>query len=147
MEPEDIKKLRKELNLNQADFSDLFGLKKSAISKWESGDNKPSGTALKKLHHLRDGDIVVSNISDLEVKLLDHNVLAGGYKDRTDYLNASLLHLLEHGRFMSLSDSTGTRTPSEEPISLLNEDSAPYNPARKALEQTGGDDSTAHTAS
>ena len=106
MKPDEIKDLRKEKKLTQEQLGELCGVGKSAVSHWESGKDNPSGPSLKILQQLRDGDLVVSEISDLEMKLLDQNVLAGAFKSREDYLTASLKHLLVHGGFMSIQGKT-----------------------------------------
>lgn len=104
MKPDEIKVLRKEKKLTQEALGELCGVRNSSVSRWEKGVDSPSGPALKMLERLRDGDIVVSEVSDLELKLLDQNVALGKFKDREDYLTASLKHLLVHKTFMSLKD-------------------------------------------
>ena len=95
----EIKKLRTEKKLTQTQFGDICDVDKALDSKWEKGKNNPSGGALKILQQLRDGELVVSELTDLEVKLLDRNVAEGNFKSRENYLTASLKHLIEHGRF------------------------------------------------
>lgn len=118
MNPNEIKELRKEKKLTQEQLGEVCGVRNSSVSRWEKGVDSPSGPALKILQQLRDGDLVVSEVSDLEVGLLDQNVKVGGFKDREDYLTKSLKHLLVHGEFLSLNQS--------EPLRLVAEDSVKY---------------------
>jgi len=116
MSPQEIKDLRISKKMNQAQLGDICGVNKSAISSWESDARKPSKAALKILQQLRDGDLIVSEISDLELKLLDQNVTVGKFKSREDYLTSSLKHLLVHGTFLNLlpSDHDNPHPPPAE---------------------------------
>ena len=105
MKPDEIKALRKEKKLNQEEFGKLCGLSKAAVSRWEKGLNDPSGGALKILEKLRDGDLIVSNISELEVKLLDENVKQSPYESREDFLTESLKYLIMNGEFMPVKNN------------------------------------------
>lgn len=45
MQPEDIRTIRKRLNLNQTEFGKLLGVSKNAVAFWESGRSNISTTA------------------------------------------------------------------------------------------------------
>jgi len=51
----EITSLRYELKLSQADFAKVFGVSKAAVSSWEQGLRKPSGT-VKRLMTLLEND-------------------------------------------------------------------------------------------
>ena len=48
--PEQIKKIRKSSHVSQAIFARLLNTSLSTVQKWEIGQKKPTGTALKLLH-------------------------------------------------------------------------------------------------
>jgi putative transcriptional regulator len=50
LEPEQIKKIREALHVSQAVFARLLNASVSTVQKWEIGQKKPTGTALKLLH-------------------------------------------------------------------------------------------------
>ena len=50
MEPEQIKKIRESSHVSQAVFARLLNTSLSTVQKWEIGQKKPAGTALKLLH-------------------------------------------------------------------------------------------------
>lgn len=50
LEPEQIKQIRESSNVSQAVFAALLNTSVSTIQKWEIGQKKPTGTALKLLH-------------------------------------------------------------------------------------------------
>lgn len=50
LEPEQIKKIRKASHVSQAVFARLLNTSVSTVQKWEIGQKKPTGTALKLLH-------------------------------------------------------------------------------------------------
>jgi putative transcriptional regulator len=51
-EPQQIKSLRKKINLSQSIFAAVLNTSLSTVQKWEIGDKKPSGPSLKLLHIL-----------------------------------------------------------------------------------------------
>jgi len=108
MNPEDIRIFRKGKKLTQESLGELCGVSKAAVSRWEKGIDSPSGSAMKILQRLKSGETVVSELSDLEIKLLDQNVSIEKLKDREDYLTASLKHLLQFGEFLSIANSGNT---------------------------------------
>jgi transcriptional regulator with XRE-family HTH domain len=110
MSPGEIELLRKSKKLTQKQLGELCGVSNSAVSNWESGRDAPSGSAMKILKRLAAGDLVVSQLSELEMKLLEQNVRVGGFRDREDYLTASLKHLLVHGRFLELGEFESLRS-------------------------------------
>jgi putative transcriptional regulator len=48
--PEQIKKIRETSHVSQAVFARLLNTSVSTVQKWEIGQKKPTGTALKLLH-------------------------------------------------------------------------------------------------
>jgi DNA-binding transcriptional regulator YiaG len=49
MNKEVIKKIRKSTNLSQEDFAHLIGVTTKTVSRWESGESKPTKLTLKIL--------------------------------------------------------------------------------------------------
>lgn len=54
LEPESIKKIREDANVSQDIFASILNTSTSTIQKWENGNKRPTGTALKLLHLVRD---------------------------------------------------------------------------------------------
>jgi len=50
LEPDEIKRIRESAHVSQAVFARLLNTSLSTIQKWEIGQKKPAGTALKLLH-------------------------------------------------------------------------------------------------
>lgn len=50
LQPEQIKQIRETTRVSQADFARLLNTSLSTVQKWEIGQKKPTGTALKLLH-------------------------------------------------------------------------------------------------
>jgi putative transcriptional regulator len=50
LQPEDIKKIREKSRVSQAVFAALLNTSVSTVQKWEIGQKRPTGTALKLLH-------------------------------------------------------------------------------------------------
>jgi putative transcriptional regulator len=50
LQPEEIKKIREASHVSQAVFARLLNTSLSTVQKWEIGQKKPTGTALKLLH-------------------------------------------------------------------------------------------------
>ena len=50
LEPEQIKHIRESTRVSQAVFARLLNTSLSTVQKWEVGQKKPTGTALKLLH-------------------------------------------------------------------------------------------------
>ena len=50
MRPTQIKRLRESSKVSQAVFAALLNTSVSTVQKWEIGQKKPTGTALKLLH-------------------------------------------------------------------------------------------------
>ena len=48
--PEQIKRLREKSHVSQAVFAALLNTSVSTVQKWEIGQKRPTGTALKLLH-------------------------------------------------------------------------------------------------
>jgi putative transcriptional regulator len=54
LEPESIKQIRENANVSQAIFASILNTSISTIQKWESGNKRPTGAALKLLYLVRD---------------------------------------------------------------------------------------------
>jgi putative transcriptional regulator len=50
LEPEQIKKIREASNVSQAVFAAILNTSLSTVQKWEIGQKRPTGTALKLLY-------------------------------------------------------------------------------------------------
>jgi putative transcriptional regulator len=50
LEPEQIKRIREASNVSQAVFAAVLNTSVSTVQKWEIGQKRPAGTALKLLH-------------------------------------------------------------------------------------------------
>lgn len=50
LEPQQIKNIREAARVSQAVFARLLNTSLSTVQKWEIGQKKPTGTALKLLH-------------------------------------------------------------------------------------------------
>ena len=50
LEPDQIKHIRETTRVSQAVFARLLNTSLSTVQKWEVGQKKPTGTALKLLH-------------------------------------------------------------------------------------------------
>jgi len=50
LQPAEIKRIRESAHVSQAVFARLLNTSLSTIQKWEIGQKKPAGTALKLLH-------------------------------------------------------------------------------------------------
>jgi putative transcriptional regulator len=50
LKPEQIKQIRESSRVSQAVFAALLNTSVSTVQKWEIGQKKPTGTALKLLH-------------------------------------------------------------------------------------------------
>lgn len=53
LEPEEIKRIREASHVSQAVFARLLNTSVSTVQKWEIGQKRPTGTALKLLHLVR----------------------------------------------------------------------------------------------
>lgn len=50
LEPEQIKKIREDSRVSQAVFAAILNTSLSTVQKWEIGQKRPTGTALKLLY-------------------------------------------------------------------------------------------------
>ena len=50
LEPAEIKRIRESAHVSQAVFARLLNTSLSTVQKWEIGQKRPAGTALKLLH-------------------------------------------------------------------------------------------------
>lgn len=53
LKPEEIKRIRKASHVSQAVFAHLLNTSISTVQKWEIGQKRPTGAALKLLHLVR----------------------------------------------------------------------------------------------
>jgi DNA-binding transcriptional regulator YiaG len=54
MENQDIKQLRKKLELTQQELADLIGVNRITVHRWECGKKKPSNLARRQLQRLQE---------------------------------------------------------------------------------------------
>jgi putative transcriptional regulator len=54
LEPEKIKQIRETSNVSQAVFAAVLNTSLSTVQKWEIGQKRPTGTALKLLHLVKE---------------------------------------------------------------------------------------------
>jgi putative transcriptional regulator len=59
LRPEQIKKIREASRVSQAVFARLLNTSLSTVQKWEIGQKKPTGTALKLLHLVQERGLEV----------------------------------------------------------------------------------------
>jgi putative transcriptional regulator len=52
--PEEIKRIREHARVSQAVFAHLINTSVSTVQKWEIGQKRPTGTALKLLHLIQE---------------------------------------------------------------------------------------------
>ena len=57
LEPIQIKKIRESENVSQAVFAAILNTSLSTVQKWEIGQKRPAGTALKLLHLVKKGGL------------------------------------------------------------------------------------------
>ena len=57
--PSAIKKIRQSANVSQAVFAAILNTSLSTVQKWEIGQKKPTGTALKLLHIVQERGLEV----------------------------------------------------------------------------------------
>ncbi|WP_367944871.1 helix-turn-helix domain-containing protein [Aquamicrobium sp.] len=49
----DVKTIREDLGLTQAQFGQLVGVDQSTVSNWEKGETRPRGPAIKVIESVR----------------------------------------------------------------------------------------------
>lgn len=57
LEPIEIKQIRESNNVSQGVFAAILNTSLSTVQKWEIGQKRPTGTALKLLHLVQKGGI------------------------------------------------------------------------------------------
>ena len=57
LEPIQIKQIRESANISQAVFAAILNTSISTVQKWEIGQKRPTGTALKLLHLVQKGEL------------------------------------------------------------------------------------------
>ncbi len=60
LQPDEIKQVRESAKVSQAVFATILNTSAYTIQKWESGDKKPTGTALKLLHMVKDKGLTIA---------------------------------------------------------------------------------------
>ncbi|MEA5620318.1 DNA-binding transcriptional regulator [Cronbergia sp. UHCC 0137] len=53
LEPQQIKQIRESSHVSQSVFAAILNISPSTVQKWEIGQKRPTGTALKLLHLVR----------------------------------------------------------------------------------------------
>lgn len=93
--PDDVKSMRRRLNLSQAEFAKLLGVDVRSVSRWENGESKPTGAAEAVMAGLkekldRDPDstqkivsaiaaaVAIGGLAYLIIKLFDTLTTEGG---------------------------------------------------------------------
>lgn len=59
LEPAEIRRIRESAHVSQAVFARLLNTSLSTVQKWEIGQKKPAGTALKLLHLVQERGLEV----------------------------------------------------------------------------------------
>jgi putative transcriptional regulator len=59
LQPKEIKKIRETSHVSQAVFARLLNTSLSTVQKWEIGQKRPTGTALKLLHLVQERGLEV----------------------------------------------------------------------------------------
>jgi putative transcriptional regulator len=54
LEPQQIKQLRESFNVSQSVFAAILNISSSTVQKWEIGQKRPTGAAVKLLHLVRE---------------------------------------------------------------------------------------------
>jgi putative transcriptional regulator len=57
LEPQEIRQIRESSHVSQAVFAAILNISPSTVQKWEIGQKRPSGTALKLLHLVKKGGL------------------------------------------------------------------------------------------
>ena len=60
LQPDEIKQVREAAKVSQAVFAAILNTSVYTVQKWESGDKKPTGTALKLLHMVKDKGLTIA---------------------------------------------------------------------------------------
>ena len=58
LEPNQIKQIRESTNVSQSVFAAILNTSLATVQKWEIGQKRPTGTALKLLHLVQEGGLV-----------------------------------------------------------------------------------------
>ena len=135
MAPEEIKAFRKRKGLSQEELGKLCGVGKSAISQWESGNTEPTGGARLLLEDYVSGRRCIVPLTEQEERLLDENVQRGNFSSREDFLAASLVHLIRHGRFEVPLQPGTVKYPS---LARVAEDEPEYKVTKRTGETGAG---------
>lgn len=64
--PDDIVKLRISLNMTQKEFSQIFGVKERAITRWELGQVDPPGSAQKLFYLISKNQDILHELVSVE---------------------------------------------------------------------------------
>ncbi len=60
LQPDEIKQVRESAKVSQAVFSTILNISVYTVQKWESSDKKPTGTALKLLHMVKNKGLTIA---------------------------------------------------------------------------------------
>lgn len=64
--PEQIKEIRKRLNLSQEEFAKKLGVSFTSVNRWENGQTKPSKLARRQIMNLLEHIIEYATSSNLK---------------------------------------------------------------------------------
>ena len=60
LQPDEIKQVRESAKVSQAVFATILNISVYTVQKWESGDKKPTGAALKLLHMVKNKGLTIA---------------------------------------------------------------------------------------
>lgn len=158
MKLDEFEKWLHQTGRNKSLIAELLNVGPSAIGNWGRDGRDIPAKGVMLIQQLKDKDQASKDDKDTEKHTLKLEFTNNQFDILCDAALSKGMRVHEYAvdklNTISMEDvhsiierETGAPYESKKEIELLNEDSEPYNPARKALEQTGGDDNTAHTAS
>ena len=100
MTPENIRQLRKMLNLTQQQFAELLGVSYVTLNRWENGQSKPSTMGLAKLRELEGRDTRL--LADQTPPPIESDTKVRAETPRLDFMgDANALRVLVEGERLS----------------------------------------------
>lgn len=70
---EEIKSMRRKLQLSQSSMGNALGVSKKTVEAWEAGTNKPNGSAERLLQIIEaDPETFMEEITEAEENLVNH---------------------------------------------------------------------------
>lgn len=99
MNPEQIRGLRKSMNLTQQQFADLLGVSFVTLNRWENGQSRPSALGLSRLREITRSD---AQMEDGLPASAHRPAVTPGAESRLDFLgDANALRVLVEGERLS----------------------------------------------